>query len=65
MIVVFTSYLEDSTGKLWTKFIKSFKDELVVSSKNGKISAIQTLTFWNLKVLQFNYEIKKLHTTKL
>lgn len=51
--------LEDSKGKLWTKFIRSFKDELIVSSKNEKISALQTLTFWNLTVLKFTYDIKK------
>jgi hypothetical protein len=57
--------LEDSKGVFWTKFIKSFKDELVVSSINEKVSALQTLTFWNLRVLQFNYEITKQHTTLL
>lgn len=56
--------LKDSKGQLWTKFIKSFKDKLVVSSENDRITAIQTLTLWNLKVLKFEYEIKKLHTTK-
>jgi len=54
--------LRDSKGQLWTKFIKSFKDKLVVSSENNRITAIQTLTLWNLKVLKFEYEIKKLHT---
>ena len=56
--------LRDSKGQLWSKFIKSFKDKLVVKSINDKISATQTLTLWNLKVLEFEYEIKKLHTTK-
>tara|TARA_R110002126_G_scaffold79039_2_gene196455 strand:+ start:1456 stop:2325 length:870 start_codon:yes stop_codon:yes gene_type:complete len=51
--------LNDSKGNLWTKFIKSFKDELVVSSKNENIIAIQTLTLWNLRVLQFTYHINK------
>jgi len=51
--------LKDAKGELWTKFIKSFKDELVVSATNDIISAKQTLTFWNLRVLQFNYDIKK------
>ncbi|MGJ8714318.1 MAG: hypothetical protein ACSHXG_04405 [Maribacter stanieri] len=51
--------LNDSKGNLWTKFIKSFKDELVVSSKNENIIAIQTLTLWNFRVLQFTYHIKK------
>ena len=51
--------LKDSKGQLWTKFIKSFKDNLVVRSENERITATQTLTLWNLRVLQFEYEIKK------
>ncbi|WP_109301381.1 hypothetical protein [Aquimarina sp. AU474] len=56
--------LKDAKGNLWTKFIMSFKDKLVVSSENEKITALQTLTLWNLRVLQFEYDIKKLRTTK-
>jgi hypothetical protein len=51
--------LRDSKGQLWSKFIKSFKDKLVVKSMNDRITATQTLTLWNLKVLEFEYEIKK------
>ncbi|MEP2279514.1 hypothetical protein [Maribacter sp.] len=51
--------LHDAKGNLWTKFIKSFRDKLVVNSENEKITAIQTLTLWNLRVLQFTYNIKK------
>lgn len=51
--------LNDSEGNLWTKFIKSFKDQLIISSKNEKIKAIQTLTLWGLRVLTFEYKIKK------
>jgi len=49
--------LKDGRGNLWTKFIRSFKDKLVVSSENGKLKALQTLTMWNLIVLQFSYTI--------
>lgn len=49
--------LKDGRGNLWTKFIRSFKDKLVVSSENGKLKALQTLTMWNLRVLQFSYTI--------
>ncbi|AFL79780.1 hypothetical protein Aeqsu_0259 [Aequorivita sublithincola DSM 14238] len=52
--------LRDSKGQLWTKFIKSFKDKLVVSCENDEITAVQTLTLWNLRVLKFEYEIKKI-----
>ncbi|SDM40047.1 hypothetical protein [Kriegella aquimaris] len=55
--------LKDSKGQLWTKFIKSFKDQLVVRSENDRITATQTLTLWNLRVLKFEYEIKKRNTT--
>ncbi len=51
--------LKDANGNVWTKFIRSFKDELVVSSKAERITAKQTLSLWNLKVLEFNYIIKK------
>ncbi|MEP5254111.1 MAG: hypothetical protein ABJQ39_03550 [Winogradskyella arenosi] len=51
--------LKDAKGDLWTKFIKSFKDKLVVSSENENVKAVQTLTLWNLKVLEFQYAIKK------
>ena len=51
--------LKDKSGNLWTKYIKSFKDNLTVTSENGKIKANQTLTFYGLKVLNFEYEIRK------
>ncbi|HNP66678.1 MAG TPA: hypothetical protein PKH16_02135 [Aequorivita sp.] len=53
--------LKDSNGQLWTKYIKSFKDRLVVRSENGNLTATQTLTLWNLRVLKFEYEIKNKH----
>ena len=56
--------LKDSKGQLWAKFIKSFKDTLVVRSLKNRISATQTLTLWNMKVLRFDYEIKKLHNSE-
>ncbi|KAA2218763.1 hypothetical protein [Maribacter flavus] len=51
--------LMDSKSEIWTKFIRSFKDTLVVGSENGRITATQTLTLWNLKVLRFVYGIRK------
>lgn len=56
--------LKDSKGQLWANFIKSFKDTLVVRSLKNRISATQTLTLWNMKVLRFDYEIKKLHNSE-
>lgn len=51
--------LKDSDGQLWSKYIKSFKDKLVVRSENENITAIQTLTLWNFRVLKFEYKIQK------
>lgn len=52
--------LMDSKSEIWTKFIRSFKDTLVVGSENGRITATQTLTLWNLTVLRFEYGIRKM-----
>jgi hypothetical protein len=46
--------LKDSKGQLWTKYIKSFKDRLVVRNENENVTATQTLALWNLRVLQFD-----------
>ena len=54
--------LKDENENIWTKHIKSFKDCLIINCENGKIKAIQTMIFYGLKVLEFEYEIKKLHT---
>lgn len=51
--------LHDSKGKCWSKYIKSFKDKLIVSDENGKLTAEQTLRLWNIKVAKFEYEMKK------
>lgn len=51
--------LNDSKGNLWAKYIKSFKDNLVARSKDEGILVKQTLTLWRLKVLKFEYDIKK------
>lgn len=51
--------LKDKNKNIWAKHIKSFKDCLVVNCNNGKINAIQTMTFYGLKVLEFEYDIKR------
>lgn len=50
--------LKDSKGEYWSQFISSFRDKLIIGSENDFISAEQTLTLWNMKVLTFNYKIK-------
>jgi len=57
--------LKDKNGNFWTKYVKSFKDNLTVCFDNGVIKANQTLTFYGFNVLNFEYEIKKLHSTKI
>lgn len=49
--------LVDSKGNLWSQFIKTFRDRLMVSDEGTQILAEQSLTLWNLKVLVFNYRI--------
>lgn len=51
--------LQDAKGGLWTKFIKSFQDQLIVREAKGEIEAIQTLSLWGMRVLQFTYKIRK------
>ncbi|WP_210148294.1 hypothetical protein [Chryseobacterium scophthalmum] len=50
--------LKDSRGEYWSKFIRSFRDRLIIDSENDFISAEQTLTLWHIKVLTFYYKIK-------
>ncbi|MFC0428526.1 hypothetical protein [Chryseobacterium scophthalmum] len=50
--------LKDSRGEYWSKFIRSFRDRLIIDSENDLISAEQTLTLWHIKVLTFYYKIK-------
>lgn len=56
--------LNDAKGNYWSQYIKSFTDKLVVSEEKENLIARQTLKLWNLKVANFEYNIKnKLHTT--
>lgn len=60
--------LKDSKGNYWSRYLRSFRDKLIIRSENGHISAEQTLTLWHQRVLTFNYKIKrknKLHTTSV
>jgi len=57
--------LKDAKDNLWTKFIRSFKDELVVSATAKGITAKQQLTLWHIKVLSFQYSIHKVQTENL
>lgn len=51
--------LKDSEGHYWSTYIQSFRDHLRIYDNLGRTLAQQTLTLWNKRVLQFNYEILK------
>lgn len=55
--------LNDKNDNIWIKHIKSFKDSLTVNCENESLKAIQTMTFYGIKVLKFEYTIKKQHAT--
>lgn len=60
--------LNDSKGNYWSRYLSSFRDRLIIGSENDHLSAVQTLTLWHQRVLQFNYKIKrknKLQTTRV
>lgn len=52
--------LNDAKGNCWSKYIKSFTDKLIVSDKNGRLIAEQTLKLWKFKVATFEYEMEKI-----
>jgi hypothetical protein len=51
--------LEDDNGHYWTKFIRSFKDELHVFMEKDELKAVQKLTLWSVPVLSFCYSMTK------
>ncbi|MCB0479413.1 MAG: hypothetical protein KDC84_14695 [Crocinitomicaceae bacterium] len=51
--------LSDSNDQLWAKFIKSFKDTLILKEVNDGILATQKLTIWGLRLVEFEYKINK------
>ncbi len=51
--------LTDSKGQHWAKYVRTFRDSLVVKEVDDKVLAVQTLTFWGLRVLTFKYQLRK------
>ncbi|PZP50851.1 MAG: hypothetical protein DI598_04665 [Pseudopedobacter saltans] len=49
--------MRDSKKNIWSRYIRVFRDKLVVKDHNGLLSAEQILTLWNKKAIQFNYKI--------
>lgn len=51
--------LKDVNNTLWLKYIKSFKDQLIVCEIERELIVEQKLTLWGINVLKFNYLIQK------
>lgn len=51
--------LKDSKGEYWSKYVKSFRDRLIVTQEQEGLFAEQILTLWHKEVLRFNYRITK------
>ena len=49
--------LKNAKGKFWAKYIRAFRDQLIVNHQDSQIIAEQTLTLWQLIVLKFKYKI--------
>lgn len=49
--------LKDSRGRLWSQFVRSFRDRLTVRAEGEGLVAEQTLTLFNLRVATFKYRI--------
>ena len=51
--------VSDSKDVVWSQYLGSFTDKLVVSEEQNCLKAKQTLRLWNLKVASFEYDIVK------
>jgi hypothetical protein len=51
--------LNDEKKEIWTQYIRSFRDRLVLKIDNNNIIAEQTLTLWHFNVLKFSYIINR------
>lgn len=51
--------LNDNQNNIWSKYVPSFHDELIIGEKNENLFAEQTLLLWKKRALTFNYEIKQ------
>ncbi len=51
--------LKDSNDNYWSQYHSTFTDELIVSERNQKLHAKQTLKLWNLRVATFEYMMDK------
>lgn len=49
--------VQDTKGKYWSRYIRSFRDRLDVFVVDGRLHARQTLTVWHLNALKFDYDL--------
>ncbi len=49
--------LSDSKNRYRARYVRSFRDKLIVGCPGDNITAEQTLTFWKLQVAKFSYLI--------
>ncbi|TGK04023.1 hypothetical protein EHO59_10935 [Leptospira semungkisensis] len=53
--------LRGEEGSIWAKYIKSFRDSLILSvSDDGNLFAEQAISLWHMKVMTLIYTIKKI-----
>jgi hypothetical protein len=51
--------LRNRKGNTWSRYHRSFRDQLTVTASNNQIDAEQVLTLWGWNVLTIKYQIKK------
>ncbi|TNE54328.1 MAG: hypothetical protein EP338_07900 [Bacteroidetes bacterium] len=51
--------IQDVKGRYWSRFVRSFKDELSVCKSKDQLSAKQKLSVWGWRVLTFQYDIRR------
>lgn len=49
--------LKDAKGQHWAKYVKSFRDTLVIQKGSSNLEAKQIMTLWDVKVVSFEYKI--------
>ncbi|MFZ5552686.1 MAG: hypothetical protein ACOZCO_06195 [Bacteroidota bacterium] len=51
--------LNDSRGRYWSQFVRSFRDKLTIGTENEFLFAEQKLTLWHQRVLNLHYKIEE------
>ena len=51
--------LQDATGTVWSRYVRTFEDTLTVQPDAGHLKAKQILRIWKQKVVTFTYRISR------